>query len=124
MRVPILTRSGYVIAAIQSPPSDDDLVQLGDELARQVAAEHARGVIVDVTALDVMDSFTVRTLRRICDGIRLCGAETVIVGVQPDVAFALHQLGLTLHPVATAPDLAGGIEQLGRLARADRRDVQ
>ena len=65
----------------------------------------SRGVIVDVTALDVMDSFASRTLRDIAHMIRLRGAETVIVGIQPEVAFAMVQLGLTLEGVTTALDL-------------------
>src|SRR2546425_469557 len=75
----------------------------------RVGKFRARGVIVDVTALDVMDSFAVRTLRDIAHMARLRGAETVIVGIQPDVAFAMVQLGLTLKGVATVLDLEEGL---------------
>ena len=81
----------------------------------------ARGVIVDVTALDVMDSFASRTLRDIAHMIRLRGAETVIVGIQPEVAFAMVQLGLTLEGVATALDLEEGLAYLDRRARVTIR---
>ncbi|MGH7206640.1 MAG: STAS domain-containing protein, partial [Nitrospiraceae bacterium] len=68
-----------------------------------------RGVIVDVTVLDVMDSFASRTLRDLAHMTRLRGAETVIVGIQPEVAFAMVQLGLTLEGVDTALDLEEGL---------------
>jgi rsbT antagonist protein RsbS len=71
-------------------------------------------VIIDVTALDVMDSFATRTLRDIAQMIRLRGAETVIVGIQPEVAFALVQLGTNLAGVATALDLEEGLAFLNR----------
>src|SRR5213596_4286174 len=82
----------------------------------------ARGVIVDVTALDVMDSFAVRTLRDIAHMARLRGAETVIVGIQPDVAFAMVQLGLTLKGVATVLDLEEGLAFLNR--RTEERTLE
>ena len=80
----------------------------------------SRGVIVDVTAVDVMDSFAVRTLRDLAHTTRLRGAETVIVGIQPDVAFAMVQLGLTLKGVATALDLEEGLAFLNRKVRHRR----
>ncbi len=113
MRVPILKQGGYLIASIQSALSDEDLLQLRDDLVQQVGRYRSRGAIVDVTVLDVMDSFAVRTLRAIAHMIRLRGAETVIVGIQPEVAFAMVQLGLTLGDVATALDLEEGLAFLG-----------
>jgi rsbT antagonist protein RsbS len=71
-------------------------------------------VILDVTDLDVMDSFASRTIREVAQMIRLRGAETVIVGIQPDVAFAMIQLGLTMEGVATALDLEEGLEYLNK----------
>jgi rsbT antagonist protein RsbS len=112
MRVPILKQQHYLIASIQSALSDEDLLQLRDDLAAQVGKFRSRGAIVDVTVLDVMDSFAVRTLRAIAHMIRLRGAETVIVGIQPEVAFAMVQLGLTLEDVATALDLEEGLAYL------------
>ncbi len=124
MRVPILKQGGYLIASIQSALSDEDLLQLRDDLVQQVGKYRSRGAIVgkyrsrgaivDVTVLDVMVSFAVRTLRAIAHMIRLRGAETVIVGIQPEVAFAMVQLGLTLGDVATALDLEEGLAFLGR----------
>jgi rsbT antagonist protein RsbS len=124
MRVPILKQGHYLIASIQSALSDQDLVQLRDDLASQVGKYRARGVIVDVTVLDVMDSFASRTLRAIAHMMRLRGAETVIVGIQPEVAFSMVQLGLALGEVSTALDLEEGLELLDRLARQNQRPPQ
>ncbi len=93
---------------------DNDLLKLRDALVARVGKSRSRGVIVDVTALDVMDSFAVRTLRDLAHMIRLCGAETVIVGVQPEVALAMVQMGLSLAGVATALDLEEGLSYLHR----------
>jgi rsbT antagonist protein RsbS len=109
MKVPILKQGVYLIASVQAVLTDADLLQLRDDLAKQVGKFRSRGVIVDVTVLDVLDSFAARTLRNIAQITRLRGAETVIVGIQPEVAFAMVQLGLTLGGVATALDLEEGI---------------
>jgi len=114
VEVPILKQGPYLIASIQSALSDADLVQLRDALVEQVGRLRSRGVIVDVTALDVMDSFATRTLRDITFMIRLRVAETVIVGIQPDVAFTMVQLGLKLEGVPTALDLEEGIAFLSK----------
>jgi len=112
MPVPILKQGGYLIASIQSVLSDSDLVQLRDNLGERVGTYRARGVIIDVTVLDVIDSFATRTLRTIAHMLKLRGAETVIVGIQPDVAFAMVQLGLTLEGIGTALDLEEGLAHL------------
>lgn len=117
MRVPILKQGGVLIASIQSALSDEDLLLLRDDLAERVGRFRARGAIVDVTVLDVMDSFAVRTVQAIAHMIRLRGAETVIVGIQPEVAFAMVQLGLTLGDVATALDLEEGLAYLDRATK-------
>ena len=114
MQVPILKQRDYLIASIQAALTDADLLQLRDALVTQVGTFRSRGVIVDVTALDVMDSFAVRTLRDLAHMIRLRGAETVIVGIQPEVAFAMVQLGLTLAGVSTALDLEEGLAFLDK----------
>lgn len=109
MQVPILKQGLYLIATIQSALTDADLVELRDSLVEQVGRYRSRGVIVDVTALDVMDSFASRTLRDIAQMIRLRGAETVIVGIDPDVALAMVRLGLNLEGVPTSLDLEEGL---------------
>lgn len=114
MEVPILKQGIYLIASIPAALSDIDLVHLRDALAEKVGRFRARGVIVDVTVLDVMDSFASRTLRDLAHMTRLRGAETVIVGIQPEVAFAMVQLGLTLEGAATALDLEEGLAFLDK----------
>ncbi len=88
MQVPILKQGNYLIATIQSALTDADLIQLRDELAARVGQYRTRGVVIDVTVLDVIDSFSVRTLRAMVQMLKLRGAEAVIVGIQPEVAFA------------------------------------
>src|SRR2546426_718524 len=117
MPVPILKQRDYLIASIQAALTDEDLRLLRDALVSQVGEYRSRGVIVDVTALDVMDSFAVRTLRDLAHMTRLRGAETVIVGIQPEVAFAMTQLGLKLEDVAAALDLEEGLAYLDRQAK-------
>ncbi len=112
MEVPILKQGDFLIATIQAALSDNDLEQLRSALVHQVVRFRSLGVIVDVTAMDVMDSFASRTLLAISRMIRLRGADTVIVGIQPDVAFAMVQLGLTLEDIPTALDLEEGLAYL------------
>lgn len=121
MLVPILKQSNYLIASIQSELSDEDLLRLRGDLVKQVSKFRSTGVIIDVTALDVMDSFATRTLRSIAHMVRLRGAETVIVGIQPEVAFAMVQLGLKLEDIATALDLEEGLAFLDRKTKGDGR---
>src|SRR5439155_9479524 len=112
VEVPILKQGDVLIATIQAALTDADLLQLRTSLVQYVVRSRSRGVIVDVTSLDVMDSFASRTLREIAQMIRLRGADTVIVGIQPEVAFAMVQLGLTLEGVVTALDLEEGLNYL------------
>ncbi len=112
MQVPILKQGAFLIASVQSALTDTDLLQLRDNLVQQAGDRRASGVIIDVTVLDVMDSFACRTLRALAQMLKLRGAETVIVGIQPDVAFAMVQLGLSLEGVPTALDLEEGMTLL------------
>lgn len=117
MLVPILKQKDYLIASIQSELTDADLLELRDGLVEMVGRHRSRGVIIDVTVMDVLDSFASRTLGAIAHMIRLRGAETIIVGIQPEVAFSMVQLGLTLEGVRTALDLEEGLAQLDALTR-------
>jgi rsbT antagonist protein RsbS len=110
--VPILKQGDFLIASIQAALSDEELLALRDELAEQVGVFRSHGVVLDVTALDVLDSFGTRTLRSISHILRLRGAATVIVGIQPEVAFSMVQMGLSLSGAATALDLEEGLQFL------------
>lgn len=114
MEVPILKQGNVLIATIQAALTDADLLQLRAALVQQVVRSRSRGVIVDVTSLDVMDSFASRTLREVAYTIRLLGAQTVIVGIPPEIAFAMVQLGLRMEDVPTALDLEEGLSYLSR----------
>ena len=114
MAVPILKQGQFLIATIQSALTDSDVLQLRDDVMAQVTRHRSRGIIVDVTALDVMDSFVSRSLQGISRMTRLRGAETVIVGISPEVAFAMVQLGMSFEDVLTALDLEEGLALLQR----------
>ena len=114
MPVPILKQGSYLIASIQSALSDADAEQLQADLMDRVGAYRSKGIIVDVTAVDVMDSFAARSLRTIAHMTNLRGADTVVVGIQPEVAFAMVQLGMTFDDVHTALDLEEGLAFLDR----------
>jgi rsbT antagonist protein RsbS len=121
VQVPILKQGNYLIATIQSALTDADLLQLRDELTARVGRFRSLGVVIDVTVLDVMDSFAVRTLRSAVHILKLRGAVTVIVGIQPEVAFAMVQLGVTLDGEATALDLEEGLVYLDRQIEGGHR---
>ncbi len=112
MAVPIFKQGHVLIASLQAALSDKDLLQLRDDLADRIGQSRARGVVIDLTALDVLDSFGTRTIRGIAYTAKLRGAQTVVVGIQPEVAFAMVQLGLTLDGIETALDLEEGLDLL------------
>jgi rsbT antagonist protein RsbS len=124
MAVPILKQGECLIATVTVTISDSDWRELQDGLLARVGQFRSRGVVVDVTELDVMDSFATRALRGIADAARLRGAETVLVGIQPDVAYAMVQLGLTarFQEVSTALDLEEGLAYLNGRDRRGKED--
>ncbi len=117
MRTPILKQGAYLIATLQPSAADADFLKLREDLLDLVCRSRAQGVIIDVTALDVLDSFASRSLKSLAQMVKLRGAQTVIVGIQPDVAFAMVQLGLTLPGIDTALDLEEGLLLLHERAR-------
>jgi len=112
MEVPVLKQGDYLIASIQGALTDTDLSRLQEKLVRSVRRYRSTGVVIDVTVLDVMDSFAVRILRSISLTTRLLGARMVIAGIQPDVAFSMVQLGITLEGTMTSLDLEDGLAML------------
>jgi rsbT antagonist protein RsbS len=110
--VSILRQGPYLIASVHTALDDSQLVRFQNDLVEQIGEHRSRGVIIDVAALDVLDSFGSRTLRQIAEMARLRGALTVIVGIQPDVALAMVQLGMGTGSVATALDLEEGLVYL------------
>ncbi len=114
MRIPVLKQGDLLVASVQPAMDDADLLALRDDLVTKVGTCRSTGVVIDVTGLDVMDSFATRNLRAIAHMARLRGAKTVVVGIQPSVAFAMVQLGLSLEGVTTALDLEEALELLSR----------
>lgn len=112
MRASILKQGKFLIASVQGSMSDADLLHLRQELVADVRRHRANGVVIDIAMIEVMDSFAARTLRGITEVVRLLGAEAVVVGIQPEVAFAMVQLGLTLEGTTVALDLEEGLNLL------------
>lgn len=121
MPVPILKQGTILIATVQAALTDSDTERLRQDLMEQVGRFRAHGIIVDVTAIDVMDSYAARSLRTIAHMTRLRGADTVIVGLQPEVAFAMVQLGLVFDGMHTALDLEEGLALLNPRPPPPRR---
>src|ERR1700749_1026226 len=114
MPVPILKQGPILIASVQAALTDSDTERLRYDLMERGSRYRAQGIIVDVPAIDVMDSFAARSLRTIAHMTRLRGADTVIVGLQPEVAFAMVQLGLAFDDMNTALDLEEGLTLLNK----------
>ncbi len=105
MAVAIVRHGDYLIASIESDLADSEVRKLRDELVERVGRDRLRGIVVDVASLQVIDSFVARALRAIAETARLRGAETIVVGVQPEVAIAMVHFRLDLDPLRTALDL-------------------
>lgn len=103
--VSILRQGSYLIASVHTALDDSQMVRFQNDLVAQISEHRSRGVIIDVAALDVLDSFAFWTLHSIAEMARLRGAATVIVGIQPHVAFAMVRLGMGAGSLPTALDL-------------------
>jgi rsbT antagonist protein RsbS len=112
--VSILRQGSYLVASVHTALDDTQMLRFRHDLVEQIGTYRSKGVIIDVAALDVLDSFGFTTLRSIAEIARLRGAATVIVGIQPDVALAMVRLGMTTGSVATALDLEEGLALLDR----------
>jgi rsbT antagonist protein RsbS len=112
MSVPILKQGPLLIASLQSSLSDSEWEHFRDELLNRAGKPGVKAGIIDLTAMDVVDSYAARTLRELVQMLRLRGMRTVIVGIQPEVAFSMAQLGLKMDGVSTALDLDEALELL------------
>ena len=119
MLVSVLRQGDFLIASIHTALDDEEMVRFQRDVVGRIGKERSRGIIIDVAALDVLDSFGSRCLHSLAHMARLRGAETVIVGIQPEVAFAMVQLGTDLE-IHTALDLEEGLERLEELTSGDR----
>ncbi|MFD5199853.1 STAS domain-containing protein [Streptomyces sp. NPDC058375] len=115
-RVPVLRIGDILLVSIQVDLEDQTVLDLQEDLADQIVARAARGVVIDITAVEIVDSFVGRMLATIASISRLLDAETVVVGMRPAVAITLVELGLSLGGVRTALDLEKGLALLRRSA--------
>jgi rsbT antagonist protein RsbS len=113
-RVPILRIGSTLLVSIQVDLDDATVLHLQEDLAASVVAHGARGVVIDITAAEIVDSFVGRMLATIASISRLLDAETVVVGMRPAVAITLVELGLSLGGVRTALNLEQGLAMLNR----------
>lgn len=114
-RVPVLKLGDILIVSIQIDLQDQSVLALQEDLADQVVATGARGVIIDITAVEIVDSFIGRMLATIAAISRMLDADTVVVGMRPAVAITLVELGLSLGGVRTALNLEKGVALLNHL---------
>jgi len=115
-RIPILKMGGYLLVSIQVDMDDRTAMLLQDDLTEQIVKHHARGVLIDISSLDVVDSFIGRMLANTAAMARILDADTVVVGMQPSVAITLVELGLSLKGVRSALNIERGMELLRTIA--------
>jgi rsbT antagonist protein RsbS len=119
MFVSILQQGDFLIASIHAALDDTEFVRFQEDLLEQVGARRAKGIVIDIAALDVLDSFGSKSLRDLAHMARLRGAALVLVGIQPDVAFAIVKLGMHID-IHTALDLEEGLCFLEEVTPGDR----
>jgi rsbT antagonist protein RsbS len=115
MRIPVLRLEDVLLTSIQVDITDQDALNFQDDLLRVLSETDAKGVIIDITALDVVDSFIARVINDTANMVRLLGAEIVISGMHPMVALTLIEMGRELIGVDTSLNLSQGLEKLNRL---------
>lgn len=123
MPVSILKHGQQLIATAQGALTDDDLQKLREDLSNKVGQYRIHGVVVDVSSVDLLDSFAARTLREVAQTIRLRGAEMVLAGIQPDVALTMVQLGITMKGIRTVLDLDEAMNVLQALEAERNRKL-
>ena len=113
-RIPILRMGDLLLVTIQVDMHDRLAMQLQDDLTERIVSDGAKGVLIDISALDLVDSFIGRMISNTAAMARVLDASTVVVGMQPAVAITLVELGLTLHGVKTALNVEKGMALLGK----------
>lgn len=119
-RIPILRMGGLLLVTIQVDMDDETALSLQDDLSGRIVATGVKGVLIDISALDVVDSFIARAIANISEVSRLLDATTVVVGMQPAVAITLVELGALMKGVRTALNVERGMEILRRAAPQGR----
>lgn len=112
MRIPILKLRDCLLVSIQWELDDQTALQFQEDLLNKIHATNARGVVIDITSLDLIDSFIAKVLGDVMEMSKLMGAKVVITGIQPAVAITLIELGIRMEDVTTALDLENGLDKL------------
>ena len=122
-RIPILRMGGFLLVTIQVDMHDQLALKLQDDLSNTIQKFASKGVLIDISTLEMVDSFIGRMVADISGMAKILGAETILVGMQPAVAITLVELGLSLPGVATALNVERGMEILRRKIDSDGADV-
>jgi len=117
IKIPILKIDEFLIASIQSALDDRSVLQFQTDLLKKVSETNAAGVIIDITAVDVVDSFMARSLNDVASAVHLLGAQMAVVGIQPLVAIILVEMGLTIPNALTALNLDKGLKAMREATR-------
>ena len=118
-KIPILKIGEFLIASVQIELQDASAVQFKDDILQAISDHRAYGVVIDLTAVEVVDSFLGRIIGDVAEMARLMGARVVVTGLQPAVAITLVELGLELRGVVTALNLEKGLEKLQQLVQSE-----
>jgi rsbT antagonist protein RsbS len=119
-RIPILKMGDLLLVTIQVDMHDRIAMRLQDDLTERIVADHARGVLIDISSLEIVDSFIGRMLANIAAMSRVLDADTVVVGMRPAVAITLVELGLSLPDVRTALNVEQGMQLIERRSNSNR----
>jgi rsbT antagonist protein RsbS len=122
-RIPILKMGRFLLVSIQVDMDDRTAMSLQDDLTGRIVKDKAKGVLIDISSLDVVDSFIGRMLANTAAMARILDAETVVVGMQPSVAITLVELGLSLKGVRSALNVERGMELLQTIVQDDSGHV-
>jgi rsbT antagonist protein RsbS len=121
-KIPILRMGEFLLVTIQVDMHDRLAMQLQDDLTERIVASQARGVLIDISSLEIVDSFIGRMIGNIAAMARVLDAETVVVGMQPAVAITLVELGLSLEGVRTALDVDKGMALLQQRVNSELQE--
>lgn len=121
LRIPLLKVNGFLIASIQVALDDSSIVEFQQDLLQKVSQENTTGVVIDITAVDLVDSFMARSLNDTAVAVHLLGAHLAVVGIQPHVAMTLVEMGLTIPNAVMALNLEKGLQQLRERTEKPRK---
>jgi rsbT antagonist protein RsbS len=121
-RIPILRMGSFLLVTIQVDMHDQLAMTLQDDLTNAIAKHESRGVLIDISSLEIVDSFIGRMLANISGMARILDAQTVLVGMQPAVAITLVELGMSMPGVRTALNVEAGMDLLRELVTANRTE--